>query len=220
MTKRKNNTFIISAPSGTGKSTLIELLLTQIPQVFFSISHTTRPPRVGEKNGVEYYFIDNAEFEEMIRRDEFLEWAQVHGYYYGTSREMVRRSQEEGRDLLLDIDFQGAQAVRKQIPEAVSIFIMPPSLDILKERLLRRQKDTLPQIQSRTINARTELQHYKEYEFVIINEDLGSAFEYLASIVRSQRSKQEIMEERIQKVLESFKIPAPTEDPAEKAEKS
>lgn len=216
MTKRKNNTFIISAPSGTGKSTLIELLLAQIPNIFFSISHTTRPPRVGEKNGVEYYFVENSKFEEMIRRDEFLEWAQVHGYYYGTSREMVRRAQEEGKDLLLDVDFQGAQAIRKQVPEAVSIFIMPPSLDILKERLLRRQKDTLTQIQNRTINARTELQHYKEYEFVIINEDLGSAFENLASIVRSQRSKQEILEEKIQKVLESFKMAAPLGNSNEK----
>lgn len=217
MTKRKNNTFIISAPSGTGKSTLIDLLLAQIPKIFFSISHTTRPPRVGEKNGVEYHFINNSEFEEMIRRDEFLEWAQVHGYYYGTSREMVRRAQEEGKDLLLDIDFQGAQSVRKQVPEAVSIFIMPPSLDVLKERLLRRQKDTLIQIQNRTVNARTELQHYKEYEFVIINEDLGSAFESLASIIRSQRSKQERMEEKIQKVLESFNIASSLENSTETA---
>jgi guanylate kinase len=215
MTKRKNNTFIISAPSGTGKSTLIELLITQLPQIFFSISHTTRPPRAGEKNGVEYYFVDNAEFEDMIRRDEFLEWAQVHGYYYGTSREMVRRAEEEGRDLLLDIDFQGAQAVRRQVPNAVSIFIMPPSLDVLKERLLRRQKDTLTQIQNRTMNAKTELQHYKEYEYVIINEDLGSAFENLASIVRSQRSKQESMEEKIEKVLESFKIAVQTANSSE-----
>jgi guanylate kinase len=206
MTKGKNSIFIISAPSGTGKSTLIELLLTQIPTLYFSISHTTRPPRLGEKDGVEYCFVDKTKFEQMVQQDEFLEWAYVHDFYYGTSRVMLKNAQDQGKDLLLDIDFQGAAAIRKQIPEAVSIFIMPPSLEILKERLIRRQKDTLTEIQHRTMNAKKEIQHYKEYDFVIINEDLGSAFESLASIVRSQKSKREIMEEKIQNIMQSFEI--------------
>src|SRR5438477_3751751 len=121
MTTRKNNIFLISAPSGAGKSTLIQLLLNQIPSLFFSISHTTRPPRGGETNGVEYFFIDRPKFQQMIENNQFLESAEVHGYQYGTSLEMARRAEEEGKDLLLDVDIQGAARAREVLQQLTTI---------------------------------------------------------------------------------------------------
>jgi guanylate kinase len=204
MKESKNNVFIISAPSGSGKSTLIQLLITQIPRLFFSISHTTRPPRIGEKEGVEYFFIDESRFQELIRQNAFLEWAEVHGFHYGTSREMMQRAAEQGKDLLLDVDIQGAEKVRSLLPEATTIFIMPPSYEVLKERLVRRQKDTPEQIQQRLENARNEIEFYANYQYVVVNEDLGSAFENLASIIRSERCRREILTIRIKEILKSF----------------
>lgn len=204
MKESKNNVFILSAPSGAGKTTLIQLLVTQIPRLFFSISHTTRPPRIGEKEAVEYFFIDEAKFQELIRQNAFLEWADVHGFHYGTSREMMRRAEEEGKDLLLDVDIQGAEKLRTLLPEATTIFIMPPSYEVLKERLVRRQKDTPQQIQHRLENARSEIEYYMNYQYVVVNEDLGSAFENLASIIRSERCRRDVLTGRIKEILKSF----------------
>ena len=204
MTERKNNIFLISAPSGAGKSTLIQLLLNQIPSLFFSISHTTRPPRAGETNGVEYYFVDPPKFRQMIENQQFLEWAEVHGYYYGTSLDMAERAEEETKDLLLDVYIQGAARARELLKPLTTIFILPPSYEVLKQRLLHRQKDTAQQIEQRIENARREISHYTEYDFVVVNEDLGSAFEILAGIIRSQRSRREVMEEKIAQILRSF----------------
>ena len=204
MTERKNNIFIISAPSGSGKSTLIQLLVTHIPRLFFSISHTTRPPRAGEQEGVEYFFVSDERFQEMIQKEMFLEWAMVHGYHYGTSRHMIELAQKEDKDVVLDVDIQGAAGLRRMIPDATSIFIMPPSYEILKERLVRRQKDTTEQIEHRLENARREIQSYASYEYVVVNEDLGSALENLASIVRSRRCTREALTQRIAAILKSF----------------
>lgn len=206
MSQRKNNIFIISAPSGAGKSTLIHLLLAQIPSLFFSVSHTTRAPRPGEREAVDYFFISQDQFEEMIRTNQFLEWAKVHGSYYGTSREMLERSANAGKDLILDIDVQGAAQVRKAVPEAVSIFILPPSYEILRARLTQRQKDSVEQVEKRLVTARKEIEHWREYEYIVINEDLNEAFESLSSLVRGQRLRRENLEERIENILKSFII--------------
>jgi guanylate kinase len=206
MTTRKNNIFIISAPSGAGKSTLVELLLSQNKELFFSISHTTRPARPGEMNGVEYFFVSEDSFRQMIQEEEFFEWAQVHGYYYGTSRGMVKQAEHRGNDLILDIDVQGAMKVKQLFPEATSIFILPPSFEVLRERLQRRQKDTEQQIAKRIENARQEIQYCYQYDYIVINRELHAAFEDLSSIIRSQSCRRENLSEEIGIIMKSFEI--------------
>jgi guanylate kinase len=204
MMRRKNNIFIISAPSGSGKSTLIQLLLTQNQQLFFSISHTTRPPRPGEMDGNEYFFLAEEAFKKMIQAEEFIEWAQVHGYYYGTSRQMLKKAEAGGSDLVLDIDVQGAENVKRLLPEATSIFILPPSFQVLQERLQRRQKDTEAQITRRMENAKREIRYSEQYDYIIINHDLHAAFEDLNSIIRSRSCRRENLIEEVQKIIDSF----------------
>jgi guanylate kinase len=202
--QRKNSIFIISAPSGAGKSSLIQLLLAQNTNLCFSISHTTRPPRTGEIDGVEYFFISEEQFHEMIRKDELLEWAQVHGYYYGTSRGMPEKAQTLGKDLILDIDVQGATRVKEILPEAISIFVLPPSYDVLYQRLVQRKKDTEQQIAKRMENARQEIALCHQYDYIVINTDLQTAFEDLNCILQSQRCRRENMLEQIREILHSF----------------
>jgi len=206
MTQRKSNVFIISAPSGAGKSTLIQRLVTENKKLFFSISHTTRPPREGEVDGVDYFFIPESRFKKMIEDGELLEWAEVHGSYYGTSREMLEKAAALERDLILDIDVQGAAKVKKLLPEAVSIFILPPTFKALRERLERRQKNTEQQITRRIENARREIRHCNEYDYVIINHDLECAFQDLNSILSSQHSRKDHQESEIQNILKSFEV--------------
>jgi guanylate kinase len=204
MSTRKNSIFIISAPSGAGKSTLVELLLSQNKELFFSISHTTRPPRPGEMNGKEYFFVSEENFRKMIEERELFEWAQVHGYYYGTSRGMLKQAESRGNDLILDIDVQGATKVKQILPDATSIFILPPSFDVLRERLQRRQKDTEQQIAKRIENARQEIQYCHEYDYIVINHELHAAFEDLSSIIRSQSCRRENLSGEIGEILKSF----------------
>ena len=204
MKNKKNSIFIISAPSGSGKTTLIDLLLKENPSLSFSISHTTRPKRDGERDGVEYFFIDEKTFEQMIREDRFLEWAEVHGHFYGTSREMLVQAKSEKRDVVLDIDVQGAAQVRQKIPEAISIFILPPSYETLKARLLSRQKDKLEVMLKRLENARKEIRRYSEFDYIIINDDLETALKSLSSIIDSSNSLREKQIDRIEAILRSF----------------
>jgi guanylate kinase len=206
MTPRKNNIFIISAPSGAGKSTLVELLLSQNRDLFFSISHTTRPARPGEMNGVEYFFISEENFRKMIQEEEFFEWAEVHGYYYGTSREMLKKAEGRGSDLILDIDVQGAMKAKQIFPEATSIFILPPSFEVLRERLQRRQKDTEQQIAKRIENARQEIQYCHQYDYIVINRELHAAFEDLSSIIRSQSCRRENLSGEVAAIIQSFGV--------------
>jgi len=206
MKQRKNNVFLISAPSGAGKTSLIQLLLAKLPSLFFSVSHTTRPPRPGEQDGVEYFFISHGRFEEMIESNQFLEWALVHGHYYGTSRDMLHRAEEMGRDLLLDVDIQGHQQVRKLLDGVISIFIMPPSYEALRERLMARRKDSQEQIDQRMETATKEIRHYAEYDYIVINDNLETAFDNLIAIVKSQQSRRESLDERIRTILRSFGI--------------
>ena len=179
--------FIVSAPSGAGKTTLVRLLLEKDPGIRVSISSTTRPPRTGENDGREYHFVDVQYFLEMVSRGDFLEWAEVHGNYYGTSRRWIEAEMTAGRDVLLEIDWQGAQQVRKAFPSAIGIFILPPSLEELKSRLSGRGTDSAETIARRIAAARDEMRHVDEFDYVSINDDLQQALDNLRSIVSATR---------------------------------
>jgi guanylate kinase len=184
--------FIISAPSGSGKTTLTNELLTIVPGLKFSISYTTRPPRGSEQNGREYFFVSGEEFEEMVRRGEFLEYACVFGYYYGTARRFLDDAHNTGRDLVLDIDVQGAAQVAK-MPEAVSIFILPPSREVLEFRLRNRSHsehmDSEEVIRRRLEGARKEIENYRNYDYIIVNDRLEQSIAQLKAIVAAERLK-------------------------------
>ncbi|CAG0997571.1 guanylate kinase [Rhodocyclaceae bacterium] len=179
--------FVVSAPSGAGKTTLVKLLLERDSRVQHSISYTTRAPRPGEQNGREYHFIDIPAFVAMRDRGEFLEWAEVHGNFYGTSRVWLEQRMNAGQDMLLEIDWQGAQQVRKMFPAAVSIFILPPSVAELEKRLRGRGQDSEEVIQRRVAAALGEMRHVDEFDFAIINNDLQEALEDLCAAVRASR---------------------------------
>lgn len=184
---------IVSSPSGAGKTTLCNRLREEFPQIGFSVSYTTRPPRPGETDGVEYHFVDQNRFQEMAAADEFAEYAMVHGNMYGTSATLVGRAIGEGRDLLFDIDFQGGRQLRNRFPESVvSVFILPPSLRELEQRLRSRATDADEVIAQRLKVARSELAHYDEYDFLIVNDELEKAYDalravYVAALHRRQR---------------------------------
>ena len=184
--------FIISAPSGSGKTTLTNELLTLVPGLKFSISYTTRPPRGSEHNGREYFFVSREEFEEMVRRDEFLEYACVFGHYYGTAKRFLDDARNTGRDLVLDIDVQGAAQVAK-MPEAVSIFILPPSREVLESRLRNRSHtehmDSEEVIRRRLEGARKEIENYRNYDYIIVNDRLEQSIAQLKAIVAAERLK-------------------------------
>ena len=181
--------FIVSAPSGAGKTSLIGALLDADPEVRKSVSYTTRGPRPGEVDGLDYHFVTAAEFERMLERGEFLESAQVHGNNYGTSHQWVTEQMAKGQDILLEIDWQGAAQVRKLIPGGVGIFILPPSFDALLARLNKRAQDSPEAIARRLGNAREEIAHVGEFDYVIINQDFSRAAADLISIVRAERLK-------------------------------
>lgn len=196
--------FIISAPSGSGKSTLVHRLLKAVPNLAFSISYTTRPPRPTETNGADYIFITRKDFEDRVARGEFLEYAEVFGNYYGTNRETFELATHHGRDLLLDIDVQGARQLKVAIPQAISIFVLPPSKDVLEQRLRSRSQDSEEVIQRRLRAAAEEVQNYTQYDFVLINSDIEEASARLASIVEAERQRKARMEEEVRPILESF----------------
>jgi len=217
------NFFIISAPSGSGKSTLVEKLRTQIPNLEFSISYTTRKPRGAEENGREYFFISHEQFREMIRNDEFLEFARVFEVdYYGTASRFLRKAKEHGDDLLLDIDVQGAEQIREKIPDAVSIFILPPNRSVLEKRLRERGQNREDDIQRRLDDARREIENYEKYDYILVNDRLDESVEGLKAIVLSERLRRsgqedrglsaraemyrlENIRERVQPILQSFR---------------
>lgn len=181
------NLYVVAAPSGTGKTTLVRMLLEREPAVRLSISYTTRPPRTGEENGRAYHFVDAAEFRAMIARQEFLEWAEVHGNFYGTSKKWIADQLAAGSDVLLEIDWQGAQQVRKLFPKAIGIFILPPSMDELERRLTGRGTDAPDVISRRLAAAQAEMRHVEEFDYVIINNHLEEAFADLCAVVRASR---------------------------------
>jgi guanylate kinase len=179
--------YIISAPSGSGKSTLVNKVREIVPGLHFSVSFTTRAPRGNEQNQREYFFVSRLEFEEMIRRDEFLERAEVFGNYYGTARRFLLEAQQKGCDLLLDIDVQGAAQIKSKIPEAVSIFILPPDRLKLEQRLRSRGLDAESVIQRRLETAKQEIENYYKYDYILVNDELQDSIAALKSILFAER---------------------------------
>jgi guanylate kinase len=226
---RKPIVYIISAPSGSGKSTLVNEILKSVSDLEFSISYTTRAPRGSEANGRQYYFISRPEFEQMIREDAFLEYADVFGNYYGTARRFLCEAEENGRDLLLDIDVQGAEQIQRKLPDSTSIFILPPDRTTLEERLRKRSEDSEEVIERRLETATREIKNYERYNYILVNDQLEDSIDLLRAIVRGERllrtgrdlSGEEAktvavaercrlanMRSRIKRILDSFKSPA------------
>ena len=191
-----NGVYIISAPSGSGKSTLVNQVRRIVPRLKFSISYTTRAPRAGEQNGREYYFVSRAEFEEMVRKGDFLEYADVFGNYYGTACRFLREAEQEGKDLLLDIDVQGAAQIKDRIHEAVSIFVLPPNRRELEKRLRNRSLDAEEVIQRRLITASREIENYYKYDYILVNDRLEESVETLESILLAERLKRSEIREQ------------------------
>ncbi len=181
--------FIVSGPSGSGKTTVVEHLLARIPTLLFSVSYTTRAPRGGEQNGREYYFVQPQEFEQMIGRGELLEHARVFGEYYGTHRRVLDQAAQQGKDLLLDIDVQGAQQVKSRLPAAVAVLLIPPSADELERRLRARGQDAPEVIQRRLQRAREEIESYGTYDYLVINRELGDTCAQVEAIVVVERAR-------------------------------
>lgn len=200
--------FVLSAPSGAGKTTLIKSLFESFPDVTrslaFAVSHTTRTPRPGEVHGKDYYFVDRSEFETMVAAGDFLEWAVVHDRLYGTSRAEVERLLAEGSDVLLDIDVQGAASLRQSMPQAPSIFIMPPSYEALEHRLRGRGSDSSEQIERRLGTSSDEVREYIHYDYVIVNGQLEGACQTLASIFLARRSGSKRFGRRLEDIISSF----------------
>jgi guanylate kinase len=193
--------FIVSAPSGAGKTTLVRALLAADPAVHLSISYSTRAPRSNEVNGRDYHFVTRAEFEAMQARGEFLESAEVHGNLYGTSRAWIESQMASGCDILLEIDWQGALQVRKAMPQAVAIFVLPPSIEALAERLAQRATDDAEVIRRRLLAARAEIAHVYDFDYVIINKDFEEASRDLSSIVRAERLRLAVQLERHRELI-------------------
>jgi guanylate kinase len=195
------NLFIISAPSGAGKSTLINALLKQHADMQLSVSHTTRSPRPGESNGVQYHFTDVPTFKQLIEQDQFIEWAEVFGNYYGTSKAALADKLAQGIDVFLDIDWQGARQIKQQLPFVTSIFILPPSVEALEQRLNQRGQDSAEVIAGRMAKAQDEISHAGEYDYWVVNDDLELALQQFSGIIQTQRLKQQKQAIRQQKLI-------------------
>jgi guanylate kinase len=203
--------FVISSPSGGGKGTLIRRVLKDVPGLSYSVSWTTRAPRPGELDGVNYHFVTVEEFERMRDAGGFLEWAVVHGHLYGTALSVVEQDLAEGRDIILEIDVQGAESVRKAMPSVVGVFIMPPSFDVLKMRLLARMTERPEELALRLSNSRAEVERYAEFDYLVLNDEIERAAAQLASIVYAERARRERQEWIARRVLASFRAPAEVE---------
>lgn len=200
----KGNLFIVSGPSGSGKTCLCQYALEVMGDLSFSISYTTRKPRENEKHGVDYFFITDEEFEQMRDDGFFLEWATVHGNSYGTGVHFVQSRLDAGKDLLLDIDVQGAQQVRQRVADAISILIFPPNYRLLYERLKNRRSDAEEVIQRRLQGARKELARFPEYDYLIVNDDLQQSTQELTSILRACRCRTERRRLWVESILQGF----------------
>ncbi len=200
--KNKGDIFVISAPSGTGKTTLVRLLLSRFPTLSFSISYTTRLPRPGEVDGQHYFFVSEKEFKRSIARGEMLEWAKVYGHYYGTPLHFVKEKIAAGKDVILDIDIQGAQEVKKKIPEAILIFIIPPSWEELQRRITNRSTDSLEVIKKRLKAARKEIKVARDFDYIVINDILENALQELTSIIQATKARTNKRWSEIERLLQ------------------
>jgi guanylate kinase len=200
----KGNLIVISAPSGSGKTSLANRALEEIPKLRFSVSHTTRKPRPGERDQVEYFFVSEKEFEEMIGQGTFLEHARVYGNYYGTSRAFVDEQLSVGYDVLLDLDVQGAAQVKKSYPEAILVFVFPPSLEVLKTRLKNRGLDDPSIIDKRLRIAKKEIQRYTDYQYVIINREIEESLVELKSIIQVAGCRLEKRKDLAAQIIKTF----------------
>lgn len=193
--------FVISAPSGAGKTSLIKQLKTQMQQLVISTSHTTRAMRPGEVDGVDYFFVSLASFQDMLAQGAFIEQAQVYDNYYGTAQHKVEANLQQGLDVILEIDWQGAAQIKKICPESISIFILPPSIQILQDRLTARAQDSSETITRRMRDAIAEISHYAEFDYLVVNNDFDQALFELKSIITAQRLTQQRQEQQLQTLL-------------------
>lgn len=199
---------IISSPSGAGKTTLTRDLLEYFADFTFSVSHTTRKPRANEREGKDYYFVDRARFEELVRQEAFVEWAEVHGNLYGTSlAEIERARSEERRGIVFDVDYQGARQIRAVCPDAVSVFVLPPSMDELRRRLRGRASDDDVTIERRYNNARAEIEHYGLFDYVLVNDDLERTKLGMRSIIQAERMRRKRMARAAEDLLRQVRSP-------------
>jgi guanylate kinase len=195
---------VVSSPSGGGKGTLIDRVLKTVPGVSYSVSYTTRAPRGTEQNGREYFFVSTDVFEDMIRHGEFLEWANVYGHLYGTNQAQVERELSAGHDIILEIDVQGAASIREKINDAVSIFILPPSFELLRQRLLSRGTDSPEDLEKRLRGAPAEVEQHKSFQYVILNDDINRASQQLASVIYAERARLERQETKLKGTFTDF----------------
>ena len=205
MSKRRGSLLVISAPSGSGKTTLVRPLVADVEGLEFSISYTTRSPRASEKDGVDYHFVSEKEFRSKIEGNDFLEWAEVHERLYGTGRAETEAVLGRGVDVVLDIDVQGAAQVQQAMPDAVLIFILPPSFDVLEQRLRDRRQNEGADIERRLTVARREVSQYRNYDYAVVNDDIERCAGLLRSIVLAERARRQRMEPIVQSILDSFK---------------
>jgi guanylate kinase len=195
---------VVSAPSGGGKTTVIERVLREVPGLRFSVSHTTRPPRGGEREGVDYHYVDRPSFERLKAEGKLLESAEVHGNLYGTARAEIDAARAEGKDVLLDLDVQGAAQVRESIKDAVTIFILPPSYQALEQRLRGRGEDDEATIERRLAAAASEVGFYKDYQYALVNDDVDACVEGVKCIIRAARSRVSAVAERARAICRTF----------------
>lgn len=200
----QGNLIIVSGPSGSGKSTVAAAVLAAVPNLVFSVSYTTREPRKNERDGAEYYFVTPEEFERLVRSGEFLEWAVVYDHYYGTSSRFVDAALASGRDVLLDVDVQGARAIREKRPDAITVFIMPPSYAVLRERLERRALDKHYVIEQRLRIACREVTHFRDYHYLIVNQEIERSAEELKAVILASRCRMSMRREWAESVVSSF----------------
>ncbi len=210
LTRPVNNTtprgtlFVVSSPSGGGKGTIIRHVLEVVENLSYSVSYTTRAPRLGEVNGREYFFVSRNIFDEMVAAGEFLEWAFVHGNFYGTAKRQIAEETAAGLDIILEVDVQGAASVRQLLMDSVSIFILPPSPEVLRQRLMARGTDTPEQLEVRLRNAPEELKQYSVFDYVIINDEIKKAVHQLASIIYAERARCMRQEGLVREVIKDF----------------
>jgi guanylate kinase len=207
---RKGLLFVVSAPSGTGKTTVVERLVQRVPDLAMSRSYTSRLARTGETHGIDYNFITRARFQEMIDTDAFLEWADVFGNFYGTCAADAQARLAQGKDLVLVIDVQGARQVRERCTDTVGVFVMPPSFEVLEQRLRGRSQDTEEAMQRRLLTARAEVAAFAEYDYVVVNDELDACVDRLRAIVLAERARLACARGTVEKIVDTFHLKGPT----------